>query len=667
MKPDRAEARGAPARIGDHELLGEIGRGGMGVVYRARAPGLEREVALKVLLGQGLSPNQQARFAREGELTAQLVHPGILRVHAAGVDGGRPYLVYELIEDATTLEQALRELPRARLLDLLEQAARALGHAHAQGVTHRDVKPENVLITSSGQAKVADFGLASGQGLDRLTRTGASMGTPHYMAPEQVTAERDQQGPPTDVWALGVILYRALTGGLPFTGEGIVALGAQITDGLRAGPRERDASISPALDAVCRRALAREPDARHPDGAAFAADLAQARAAATRGAQLRPLGLALVALALVALALAAAWARSPVLAPAASPPSSRLAADAPPPAPRDAPSPPPIAATLPPGRLLTIPAGGAPLNGVCFAGPRALLTWSGNAIRLLELTPRADAARVARTWSSGGPVGHVIPDPAGLVDFLVCAGPLVLGLTLDADVLTELHWPQRGRLWQIAARDDGAYLAIVSQRRQLHLIDRARGDRTKSWLRSSGRIEQIGFLADGTLVWLASGPAEAPGQNAVASWRPGQATDYEITRLFGQAQGFCYLPRSEQLYVAAGGMVYPFSLPPDMQLVGELEGHPAMFDHGEAVDVTRALWASPRGDRVLGLAVAVGQPPRSILRCYEPETQRLAGAELEIPNVASTGLAVSPDEALLALHGEQGLQIWSLAPILARD
>ncbi|MBX3470040.1 MAG: serine/threonine protein kinase, partial [Planctomycetes bacterium] len=267
--PDPAGAR--------FRIVAELGRGAVGAVYRAVEAESGREVALKVLLERP-DPTRLARFAREGEVTAALDHPGIVRVHASGVLGGRPFLAYELVPGGETLADALATLDRSTRLRLLRDAAAAVGHAHARGVVHRDLKPSNVLIDrASGdvpRARVADFGMArlTGDSQDRLTRTGAMVGTPHYMAPEQAAGARDV-GPPADVWALGVMLYEALVDRLPFDGETLQELVARLCAADPTPPRALDPALAPDLEAVVLRALAREPGERYPDAGALAADL----------------------------------------------------------------------------------------------------------------------------------------------------------------------------------------------------------------------------------------------------------------------------------------------------------------------------------------------------------------------------------------------------------
>ena len=262
----------ARALAGQFELLGELGRGGMGVVLRARERASARLVALKLVLevGEGV---RRERFRREGELAARLDHVGIVRVHAAGEAGGVPWLAYELVEGARPLDQVLPGLPLRQRVALLRDVARALAHAHARGVVHRDVKPQNVLVEPDGRPRLTDFGLAASTSQERLTRTGVLIGTPYYMAPEQIASARAAIGPHTDVWALGVMLYQALTGELPFQGDDLVGLARRICEEEPAPPRELDPGVPRSLQATCLRALAKDPARRHPDAGALAEDL----------------------------------------------------------------------------------------------------------------------------------------------------------------------------------------------------------------------------------------------------------------------------------------------------------------------------------------------------------------------------------------------------------
>ena len=317
-----------PLRPLDQELrLGEpLGRGAMGSVYRARELSTGRELAVKVLHASTASAAQ--RFLREGQVTANLRHPGILQVYGTGTLKGRPCLCYELVPQARSFEQAVCARPDLGL-PLLIEAARTLGAAHASGLVHRDVKSENMLVDAHNRLWVTDFGIVAGADLERLTRTGAWVGTPHTMAPEQFGA-RERVGPQTDVWALGVLLYWVLCGRYPFEqSASLIELAAAIAEG-RFAPPSKWTPVAPAVEAVCLRALQRAPQARYADGAAFADALAAASGATpARPTRRRLVGAALLALgALGGIALWAAASARPVppLAPARAPPPSGASA-----------------------------------------------------------------------------------------------------------------------------------------------------------------------------------------------------------------------------------------------------------------------------------------------------------------------------------------------------
>jgi serine/threonine-protein kinase len=318
---------GVGSRFAGYTLLEELGRGGMGAVFRAlREDGSSREVAIKVLLDTRLTPAQRQRFEREGVLTANLRHPGILRVHDRGEAGGMPYLVTELIRGARSITHAAAGRGPAEQARLLLQAARAVGHAHQAGVLHRDLKPDNLLVDADDRVRVTDFGLATAKSVTRLTRTGALLGTPQYMPPEQIGGDRDQLGPPADVWALGVVLYELFAGHPPFEAVELQVLLAQVVDGVIRPLRQVAPQTPRALAAVCERALHRDPDRRYPHADAFADAL---EAALERPAAGRGLGL-YVSLAAIVAFVAMGWAlqrgvTTPTQGPTAADPPTRTA------------------------------------------------------------------------------------------------------------------------------------------------------------------------------------------------------------------------------------------------------------------------------------------------------------------------------------------------------
>src|SRR5262249_27719213 len=205
-----------------YEILGRLGRGGMGVVYRARDERLNRVVALKMILAEPYAEGPEiARFRAEAEGQARLQHPNIVQIYEVGEAGGRPYFALEYVGGGS-LDKRLTGLPQPphQAARMVETLARAMHHAHLQGLVHRDLKPANVLLTADGTPKITDFGLAKRlQNEAGQPQSGAVVGTPRYMAPEQTGGQTPTVGPAADVYALGVILYEMLTGRPPFLGE----------------------------------------------------------------------------------------------------------------------------------------------------------------------------------------------------------------------------------------------------------------------------------------------------------------------------------------------------------------------------------------------------------------------------------------------------------------
>lgn len=272
--------------LGDFEVLGEVGRGGMGVVYRARQRSLNRIVALKVLPGSLFQSERSVeRFQREAQAAARLHHTNIVAVHAQGVEDGLAYYAMELIEgrplSAVLAEEGARSEPSASrsardfraLARQMAEVADAIDHAHRQGVLHRDLKPQNLLLGGDGRLHVVDFGLARVLDEPGLTLSTELVGTPAYMAPEQLGAGRGRLDGRTDVYALGVTLYELLTLRRPFQGATYDQIITQVLRKDPLPPRRVDPRIPPDLDTICQRAMAKEPERRFPDAAGLCSDL----------------------------------------------------------------------------------------------------------------------------------------------------------------------------------------------------------------------------------------------------------------------------------------------------------------------------------------------------------------------------------------------------------
>jgi predicted Ser/Thr protein kinase len=255
-----------PERFGRYRILTRLGQGGMGSVYLADDTDLDRRVALKVPRLSYADDPLVERFLREARAVATLHHPNVCEIHDAGEVGGVPYLTMAYI-DGRPLSDRVREgqpLPQREAAALVRELAEALAYVHRQGVIHRDIKPGNVMLTPEGRPVLVDFGLALrlGRGDPRLTVSGALVGTPAYLAPEQVEGRRETVGPACDLYALGVILYELLTARLPFTGE----LGEMLVKIARDEPPPPSAhrpGLDPRLEEICLRAMAKKPEARY--------------------------------------------------------------------------------------------------------------------------------------------------------------------------------------------------------------------------------------------------------------------------------------------------------------------------------------------------------------------------------------------------------------------
>ncbi|MCI0341027.1 MAG: protein kinase, partial [Planctomycetales bacterium] len=407
--------------IGPYEILEEIGRGGYGVVYRARHRGTSRIVALKVLVTpEGAEPVAAQRFLREIETARSLDHPGIVRVLDAGEESGRPWMALEMVEGRSLFE-ALRDEPLdwRGAATIARDLADALAYAHARGVLHRDVKPGNILVgtkvvsgsssrvcrseeagsqpqttnakpqTAGPSAFLTDFGLAKlVETGSRLTRTGTAVGTPEYMSPEQARGEVHGLTPATDVWGVGVVLYEMLAGRRAFDGESPESVVEKVILAEPAPLRRLRADVPRGLARVVRVCLAKRPASRYRDGAALREDLDRVlrgerpRAWSPRAAPARGL---LAALA-VAAALAAwgAWGREPGWS-AGLPPAVPL----------------PLAGPAPSSEAEDLVARARSLRA---ADPRGAIERLGRALALAPDHPAAPGWRLERgllSWSLG--------------------------------------------------------------------------------------------------------------------------------------------------------------------------------------------------------------------------------------------------------------------------
>jgi len=279
-----------------YEVLGELGRGGAGVVYQARQLALDRLVALKVLAsGPHAGPDELARFRSEAEAVARLQHPHIVHIYEVGQANGRPYFALEYLSGGSLAAKLLGQpQPPRQAAEMVRTLARAVHYAHQNGILHRDLKPGNVLLDADGAPKVADFGLAKRLDLDpaalqaRHTPTGAILGTPSYMAPEQAGGASDQLGPAVDVHALGALLYEMLTGRPPFLSESLTNTLLQVLEAEPVAPRRLNPRVPRDLETIALRCLEKKPAGRYASAAALADDLE--RFLDDRPIQARPVG-----------------------------------------------------------------------------------------------------------------------------------------------------------------------------------------------------------------------------------------------------------------------------------------------------------------------------------------------------------------------------------------
>lgn len=257
-----------------YEILGELGRGGMGVVYKARQSGLKRLVALKMILAGGHAGGAAlARFRVEAEAVAALQHPNIIQIYEVDECEGLPYLSLELVEGGTLANRLNgTPWPPRAAAEVVAILSRAMQYAHSRGIIHRDLKPANVLLTAAGEPKVTDFGLAK-IGKSDMTATGAVMGSPNYMSPEQAGGHTREVGTHSDVWALGAILYELLTGRPPFLSDSIQGTLQQVLTRDPERPRSSVPTVPRDLETICLKCLEKDSKKRYPSAEALSDDL----------------------------------------------------------------------------------------------------------------------------------------------------------------------------------------------------------------------------------------------------------------------------------------------------------------------------------------------------------------------------------------------------------
>jgi serine/threonine-protein kinase len=262
-------------QLGRYRILGELGRGAMGVVYRAEAPVLDRPLAIKTIfisVDDADRKEYEARFTQEARAAGKLAHPGIVTIYDVGREGDLIYMAMELLEGTDLSTRAAQQkisVPEA--VRIVEQVADALAFAHDRGVVHRDIKPPNIMLMSRGRVKIMDFGIARMRTSDLKTQTGLMLGTPRYMSPEQVAGRPVDQR--SDIFSLGTVLYEMLTGTKLFSGNDATEIMYNVSQLRPVPPSRINRQVPAMLDLVVAKALEKDADERYQDAHEFGADL----------------------------------------------------------------------------------------------------------------------------------------------------------------------------------------------------------------------------------------------------------------------------------------------------------------------------------------------------------------------------------------------------------
>lgn len=262
-------------QLGRYRILGELGRGAMGVVYRAEDPVLDRQLAIKTVFVPADDADRaeyEARFTQEARAAGKLAHPGIVTIYDVGREGEVVYMAMELLEGVDLSAQAAtRRFSVTEAVGIVERVADALSFAHDRGVVHRDIKPPNIMLVGGGRVKIMDFGIARMRSSDLKTQTGLMLGTPRYMSPEQVAGRPVDQR--SDIFSLGIVLYELLTGTKLFAGDGATEIMYNVSQLRPVPPSRINRQVPAMLDLVVAKALEKDAGERYQDAHQFAADL----------------------------------------------------------------------------------------------------------------------------------------------------------------------------------------------------------------------------------------------------------------------------------------------------------------------------------------------------------------------------------------------------------
>ena len=262
-------------QLGRYRILGELGRGAMGVVYRAEDPVLDRQLAIKTVFVPADDADRaeyEARFTQEARAAGKLAHPGIVTIYDVGREGEVVYMAMELLEGVDLSAQAAtRRFSVTEAVGIVERVADALSFAHDRGVVHRDIKPPNIMLVGGGRVKIMDFGIVRMRSSDLKTQTGLMLGTPRYMSPEQVAGRPVDQR--SDIFSLGIVLYELLTGTKLFAGDGATEIMYNVSQLRPVPPSRINRQVPAMLDLVVAKALEKDAGERYQDAHQFAADL----------------------------------------------------------------------------------------------------------------------------------------------------------------------------------------------------------------------------------------------------------------------------------------------------------------------------------------------------------------------------------------------------------
>ncbi|MBI2286387.1 MAG: serine/threonine protein kinase [Nitrosomonadales bacterium] len=268
------------SQLGRYEVLGELGQGAMGIVYKAKDPLIDRVVAIKTInLGLALDEKEEyeGRFYQEAKAAGRLNHPNIVTIYDVGKSGDVAYIAMEFLQ-GRELRDIMNDgglLPVDQVLDIVAQVAQGLAYAHEHGIVHRDVKPSNIMVVRDGHAKITDFGIARMASSAVRTQTGMVLGSPKYMSPEQVMGKEIDQR--SDIFSLGVMLYEMLTGQAPFNGENVNAIMYQTLNAVPAPPNTLNPAVPEMVNFILAKALAKKVEDRYQNAMDFAVDLRACR------------------------------------------------------------------------------------------------------------------------------------------------------------------------------------------------------------------------------------------------------------------------------------------------------------------------------------------------------------------------------------------------------